>query len=271
VELSAILKNTGASPASISVRGEGLAPAQGFEKVRLEGGEEKTIRAEWRLPREPGPASASLLAMARGGEPVKTTWTATVFEITPAPDRKDAGKFPEPSATPEGPKVLSPAEQAAIRSRLPSHIEYRLEPAWRTATAILTWVRSAAGPVDFQIQVLRPARADLLDANPFQNRLQIPDEIPTPKLKNEWTMLDAAAAGIQKLPDGRWRARVPDLAPGFHRIRITATEPGAKRRDVAEITIQVGQIPLPSSIPWILLGLLFVSLAYLFRKRLPRL
>jgi hypothetical protein len=232
------------------------------------GGEAK-VKTVWRLAGDTGPVSGSLIA-SHGGLEHTLRVVARIVEAETS-EEKNPEPSPGASTTPAAPDVLSSEEQAALAARLPSDFEYRLEPSWPSATAFVSWSRPALGPVDFQIEVLRPTRAGLIDASPFQDRLQIPGEIPTPELRDEWTPVSSTAAGIEKLPDGRWQARVKDLGPGFHRIRVVATEPGAKRADGAELIIEVGKIPLPSVLRWILAGLLIVSLAYLLRKRLPRL
>jgi hypothetical protein len=268
VKLNARLANIGSSPASVTLAGEGLFLSQedsaGF---KIDGGGEKTVQAEWRLPRSPGPAKASIIATARGADPAQVTWTAIVTEA-PGAVSANGNQSANPAPTPPPLNVLTPAAQAALDSRRPANIEYRLEPNWRTATAIVSWARTAPGPVDFLIQVVRPARSGMVDKNPFEDRLKVPDEIPTPKLKDEWSTLSPDVTRIEKLPDGRWQGRVPDLEPGFHRVNIIAVEPNSKRGEGREIVIGVGKIPTPPALRWILVAILLFLLTYLLRNRL---
>jgi hypothetical protein len=268
------LANRGSTTALVELRGGGGGlvpdPEQPLTFELPPGGEAK-VKTVWRLAGDTGPASGSIIASHGGLEHTLRVVARIVEAETPEEKNPKPPSQAEASPTPATPHVLSPQEQATLADRLPSDFEYRLESAWPIANAFVSWTRPARGPVDFQIEVLRPTRAGLIDANPFQDRLQIPGEIPTPELRDKWTPISPTDAEVRKLPDGRWQARVPDLAPGFHRIRVVATEPGSKRADGAELIVEVGKIPLPASLPWILLGLLFISLAYLLRKRLPRL
>jgi hypothetical protein len=179
--------------------------------------------------------------------------------------------------SPESPNVLTAQEQEALRKRMPRDPSYRLEPElhWaaffpsrRTAAAIVFWSYEGPEPVEFIIQREVRQRRGFFDKNPFDRTLPTPENLPEKSLEPVWIDLKAADAQIQKLPDGRWQARVPGLRPGYHMIRIIAKQPDSSRMDGVEIRPIVGEIPLPQPLPWALPSLLAICATYLLRKKI---
>jgi hypothetical protein len=102
----------------------------------------------------------------------------------------------------------------------------------------------------------------------FDVRVQVPSDLPPQSSQPVWTDLNPSTAKIQKLPDGRWQARIPALSPGFHKIRVIAKTPNTTRMDGSEFNIRVGDIPLPQPLPWTLPGFLALCTTYLLRKKI---
>jgi hypothetical protein len=160
---------------------------------------------------------------------------------------------------------------------MPRDFSYRLEPElhWaaffpsrRTAAAIVSWSYEGPEPVEFIIQREERQRKGFFDKNPFDRTLPTPEDLPPQSLQPVWTPLNPSTDKIQKLPDGRWQAGIPNLSPGYHKIRIIAKIPNTTRMDGSEFNILVGDIPLPQPLPWTLPGLFVLCSAYLLRNKI---
>jgi hypothetical protein len=259
--LTTKLHNTGSATANAVLRAEGegiaLAPNQPAN-LTIAAGESMTVNATWKFPDTPGQFKVSLVAETDGLPPVKISWEANVqlppVTATPTPT-------PTPPPPPPPPPIFPP--------RAPS---YRLEPDlhWtaffpsrRTVTAIVSWSYEGPELVEFIIQRELQERKGF-----FDERVQVPSDLPPQSSQPVWTDLNPSTAKIQKLPDGRWQARIPALSPGFHKIRVIAKTPNTTRMDGSEFNIRVGDIPLPQPLPWTLPGLLALCTTYLLRKKI---
>ena len=278
VSLTAKLQNTGSglTRAVIRTTGDGftLAPGQ-QDAFDIPPGAHVIVQAEWKFSEKPGVAQAELVAETEGLPPVQLTWEA---DVQPPPVELAAPPTPAPapgaSPSPTPPDTISKDE---LHKRTPSAPSYRLEPElhWsaffptrRTAAAIVSWSYEGPKLVEFIIQREERQRKGFFDKNPFDRTLPTPEDLPPQSLQPVWTPLDPSIANIQKLPDGRWQAGIPDLSPGYHKIRIIAKMPNTTRMDGSEFSILVGDIPLPQPLPWTLPALLVLCATYLLRKKL---
>ena len=275
--LTANLKNTGSATASVVLRAAGggisLAPGQPANLAIASGGS-VTVNATWKFPNTLGLAEVVLVAETTGLPPLQTeSWQADV-QLPPVAPTPSPSPMPNPSASPSPtpPTVLTKEEQEALRKRMPRDFSCRLEPElhWtaffptrRTAAAIVSWSYEGPEPVEFIIQREVHQREGF-----FEQRIQVPSDLPPQSSQPVWKTLKPADAKIQKLPDGRWQTRIPGLPPSYHKIRIIAKEPGSPRMDGADFSLLVGDIPLPEPLPWTLPGLLALCAAYLLRKKL---
>lgn len=277
VSMAANLRNTGSCPARAVIRtaGDGeLSLAQGQPvNLAIAAGESLTVNATWKFPDTPGLAEAVLVAETTGLPPLRASWQADVQlpSAAPAPSPSPAPN-PGASPSPTPPKVLTKEEQQALRKRMPRDFSYRLEPDlhWtaffpsrRTVTAIVSWSYEGPELVEFIIQRELQERKGFFDV-----RVQVPSDLPPQSSQPVWTDLNPSTAKIQKLPDGRWQARIPALSPGFHKIRVIAKTPNTTRMDGSEFNIRVGDIPLPQPLPWTLPGFLALCTTYLLRKKI---
>lgn len=277
-QLTAKLLNTGSNTARAVVRtaGDGftLAPSE-QSSCDIPSGGNVTINATWKFPETPGAARATLIAETDGLPPVEIIWEAVIQSRLAEPTATSTSTITsKPGATPSAtpPTVLTASEKEALRKRMPSDFSYRLEPElhWaaffptlRTATAIVSWNYKGPEPVEFIIQREVQQRKGF-----FDQRVQVPDDLPSKSLEPVWTSLKPADAKIQKLPDGRWQARISSLSLGYHKIRIAAKQPNSSRMDGLELSPLVGDIPLPQPLPWALPSLLALCAIYLLRNKI---
>lgn len=282
VSLTAKLQNTGSVAASVVLRAAGdgisLAPSQPAA-LAIAPGDSLTVNATWKFPDTPGLAEAVLVAETTGLPPLQTTpWEADV-QLPPVSPTPSTAPTPSPGASPSPtpPKVLTKEEQEALRKRMPRDFSYRLEPElhWaaffpsrRTSAAIVSWSYEGPEPVEFIIQREERQRKGFFDKNPFDRTLPTPEDLPPQSLQPVWTPLNPSTDKIQKLPDGRWQAGIPNLSPGYHKIRIIAKIPNTTRMDGSEFNILVGDIPLPQPLPWTLPGFFVLCATYLLRNKI---
>jgi len=276
VLLDAKLHNTGSRQTRALIRtvGNGFALAPGQQDAfDIAPGGHVILRAEWKFSEKLGASCATLVAETEGLPPVETSWEADVQLPSAVPTSSPTlGTLPTPTPTP--PDIIS---KEALRKRMPRDFSYRLEPElhWtafsptrRTATAILSWSYEGLEPVEFIIQREVQQRKGFFDKNPFERTLPTPEDLPPQSLDPVWTPLDPSVAQIQKLPDGRWQARIQALSPGYHKIRVIAKTPNTTHMDGIEFNILVGDIPLPQPLPWALPALLALCAIYLLRKKI---
>jgi hypothetical protein len=274
--LTANLQNTGGATVSVVLRAEGgglsLASDQPVN-LTIAPGESVTVNATWKFPDMPGLAVVFLVAETDGLPPLQTPWEAYV-QLPPATPEPSPSPTPAPGASPSPtpPIVLTKEEQEALRKRMPRDFSYRLEPElhWaaffptrRTATAIVSWSYDGPELVEFIIQHEVQQRKGF-----FDKRVQVPETLPEKSSEWSWITLPPATTRIEKLPDGRWQARIPALSPGYHKIRIIAKQPNSPRMDGGEFSLLVGDIPLPQPLPWTLPGLFVLCATYLLRKKI---
>ena len=268
VSLTAKLQNTGSGPTRAVIRttGDGftLAPGQ-QDAFDILPGEHVIVQAEWKFPENPGVAQAELVAQTDGLPPVQATWGADV-------QSPPIQLSPPPSPGPTPPIVLTEEEKKALRKRMPRDFSYRLKPElhWtaffptrRTAAAIVSWNYEGPEPVEFIIQREVQERKGF-----FDQRVQVPSDLPPQSSQPVWTDLTPSDAKIQKLPDGRWQAQLPGLSSGYHKIRIIAKQPSSPRMDGGDFSLLVGDVPLPQPLPWTLPGLLALCAIYLLRNKI---
>ena len=278
-QLTAKLHNTGSGTANVVLRLEGdglaLAPDQPANLI-MAAGESVTVNATWKFPETPGAARASLTAETAGLPPVQDAWEADVQHPL-AETAASPTPTPGPSPSPTPPNVLTKEEQEALRKRLPSDPSYRLEPEFhplaffssqRTAVALVSWSYGGAEPVEFIVERELQRRKGFFDKNPFERTLPTTDELPPQSLEAIWTAVEPAVAKIQKLPDGRWQARIRALSTGYHKIRIIAKQPDSSRMDGLELRLSVGDIPLPQPFPWAFPSLIALCATYLLRNKI---
>jgi len=279
--LTAKLQNTGGATVSVVLRAEGgglsLAPDQPVN-LAIAAGESVTVNATWKFADMPGLAEVFLVAETDGLPPLQIPWEADV-QLPPATPEPSPSPTPAPGASPSPtpPIVLTKEEKEALRKRMPRDFSYRLEPElhWaaffptrRTAAAIVSWSYDDPEAVEFIIQLEAQQRKGFFDKNPFDRTLPTPEDLPPQSLQPVWTPLEPATAKIQKLPDGRWQARIPALSPGYHKVRIIAKQPNSPRMNGGEFSVLVGDIPLPQPLPWTLPGLFVLCATYLLRKKI---
>jgi hypothetical protein len=274
--LTAKLQNTGSGNARAVVRttGDGFTLAPGHENAfDIPPGEHVIVQAEWKFSDKPRVAHAELVAETEGLPPVQLAWQAEVqhppVELAPSPSPSPT---PGASPSPSPPVVLTAAEAEALRKRLPRDFSYRLVPelhwtaffpARRTATAIVSWNYKGPEPVEFIIQREVQQRKGFFDL-----RVQVPDELPSKSLEPVWTSLEPDDVKIQKLPDGRWQARISSMSLGYHKVRIIAKLTDPKCMDGVDFSFPVGNIPLPQPLPWALPCLLALCSTYLLRNKI---
>ena len=273
VSMAANLRNTGSGPARAVIRtaGDGeLSLAQGqLATLTIGAGESVTVNATWKFPDTPGLAEAVLVAETTGLHPIQTSWQADV-QLPSASPTPSPSPTPNPGASPSPtpPDIISKDE---LHKRTPSSPSYRLEPElhWtaffptrRTAAAIVSWNYKGPEPVEFIIQHEVQQRKGF-----FDQRVQVPENLPEKSSEWSWIALPPSTTRIEKLPDGRWQARIPALSPGYHKIRI-AKQSNSSRMDGLQLSLLVGDIPLPQPLPWTLPSLLALCGAYLLRKKI---
>ena len=278
-QLTAKLHNTGSGTARavVQMSGDGFTLAPNQQKVfDIPPGEHVVVQVEWKFPETPGASRASLTAETAGLPPVEAPWEADV-QLPLADTAAPPSPTPVPSPSPTPPDVLTKEEQEALRKRLPSDPSYRLEPEFhplaffssqRTAVALVSWSYGGAEPVEFIVEREVQRRKGFFDKNPFERTLPTTDELPPQSLEAIWTAVEPAVAKIQKLPDGRWQSRIPALSTGYHKIRIIAKQPDSPRMDGLQVSLLVGDFPLPQPFPWAFPSLIALCATYLLRNKI---
>jgi hypothetical protein len=267
------LANRGSTAAIVELRGGGgLVPdpeqPQTFE---LAPGAEATVKTVWRLADGTGPVSGSIIA-SHGGMDHILRVAARIVEAEPR-EKKNPEPLSEAAAasTPEPIRILGESEQAELLKRLPSNIAYRLVPAGRRATAIVSWNYSGPEPVRFSLEkkVVKLAPADFGGA--FDKRLQVPEELPQPASNIRWVAAAEKNTSPASLGNGTWEATATGLTPGYHQLRIaTRTPPDGNRTDYSTFTVRVDPIPPHPAWKWLAALLGASCLIYLLRKKIAR-
>ena len=276
-ELEARLKNTGATPASVTlsddIGGLFLAPSQA-RSFELRSGETALVKLVWKLPEQPGVAEAKLTAQ-EGGVTHELGFKILVeppreqpAKASAVPEKKESGPPPAPR---DSVKVLSQGERAELKSRMPQDISYRLEPGSGSATAVVNWKYTGPQPVHFVLerQVVERGGAGL--ENVFEKRLTVPEQLPAMPLVQKWVPVDSAVSGIAIGEDGQWQGKVPGLVSGFHHLRIAVkSPPDGKRTDYKDFSVHVGRLPWPDWMRHALAVIGVLSLIYLLRRKIAR-
>lgn len=279
--ISATLRNTGGSTAKVVIRpmGDGLtlAPNQ-QEKIEIPSGEQTLVQGQWKFSNTIGSTQAALVAETQGLAPVEAVWNAEVHKpALPEPTPQKSQRASAPVSTPEQLKLLSPEESENLSKILPQNPTYQLIPdlrvsaflpSQRTVTAIVSWSHEGPAQTEFIIQLERQQRKGFFDKNPFERSLSTTYQLPPQSLEAVWTPLESSVAGIHKLPDGRWQARIPSLSPGYHKIRILAKQPNNPRLDGVDFSLFVGSIPLPQPLSWLFPALFAFCATYLLRNKI---
>ena len=263
------LLNRGATPAKVEVlcSGEGLTLAQ--KDFFIPPGDCATIPATWTFE-SPGPSGVHIAAMCCGLKYELSLHADIKNPAAPMPVLDAAPPRPTPHATPTPIQVLT-AEQVKERKKLfPSEISYRLEQSGFATNVVITWKYLDKRPVKFFVDIKSSMR-QAMETDPFQKRLEIPNEVSTPKVVVNWTPVPDNVAKIQRLPDGRWQSIVSGLKPGFQDIRIGAKPDFLNQTNYSAIVVQVPSLSFPWLSRWLVAPLFFICMVYLLRKRVFKL
>lgn len=236
--------------------------------IEIPPGETVKIPTIWKLPEQPGPASARLIA-SHGGVDHTLLANATVLpEETPA----SAASGPSPSPTPTQLNFLTPEERESLLRRMPSDIRPEAIPDWwrvDSSSATISWTRKDSSPVQYHVEILRRSgRESLIDSLEKRGeRFQVPEELPQTKPEFVWKEYPAEFGA-----DGRWKSMIPDLTPGYHSVRLIAVDPAKKIKETQDYRIFIPAAPWPpTGIRWTLIGLAALLLVSLLRRPLGRL
>ena len=167
-------------------------------------------------------------------------------------------------------RVLSKIENEKMQKRTPSQITYRLTQNFFRADALVFWKYDGPQPVKFTLEVKKRHRQDTL-SKPFEDRLKVPDELPSNTESSQWVELAESVMDIQLLPDGRWQGSAPGFEQGFHHLRVGAQPAGEKQIIHSAFTIEVPSLPTPWLSKWLLGSVFLVCAGYLLRHPLLRL
>lgn len=267
------LQNRGATIAQVELRdGSGglFLETDQPRSFELKAGESAVVRTVWRLPEQPGEFFSDLIA-SHGGLDHPLRLRARVLPAPAAEDPPTASTQASPSPTPDERRILTAAEREELKRRMPQEITYRLVPRGDVADAIISWTYFGNEPVDFRLERKVVERSHSGLEQSFQERLQLPTELPQPKSLVKWISVSDETNPVQRLESGAWEASVKDLEPGFHEVRIvTRAPPDAKRRDYSSFTVSVAPPPPNPLWSWFFALAGVFCLLYLLRNPIRR-
>jgi len=274
--LNITLNNIGDTPAHVILAAEGDGISIPETSFHIEPRKSPKISASWTFP-SPGPASVKV-RVTSGAALTPLTFRANVQEVqTPRTSPKTTYIPTPPSSTaypkssnPEGFRSLTKEETEEIKKRTPSKISYRFEQRFLRAKALFTWRYGDPQPAKFTIEFETLERDNPL-AKPFEDRLKVPDELPVNKDLTQWRTVSEAIANIHQLPDGSWQGSVPNLKPGYHRIRIGAKSSIGNQINYSAFTINAPTSPAFWMNRWFLGSVFLTCAGYLIRRPLLRL
>ena len=272
--LKVTLHNRGTSPAKVKLLSDGDGISISEPEVSIPPQQSLDIKADWTFSTL-GPATATI-HLASGADLPPLTFRANVQEprsLPPAPIIATTAASPSPpqkSSQGNQFRVLSKIETEKIQKRTPSQISYRLNQNFFRADALVFWKYDGPQPVKFTLEVKKGHRLDTL-SKPFEDRLKVPDELPSNTETSQWVGLPESMVDIHLLPDGRWQGTAPGFVQGFHHLRIGAQPAGDKQIIHSAFTIEVSKLPSPWKSKWLLGSVFLVCAVYLFRYPLLRL
>lgn len=271
-ERSINLKNAGAANAIVRLvlgdAGLRLPPSQ-TDSFEIPAGEKATVKVLWSLPEIPGEAKTKIAAV-QGGFATELGLVAQVLPASAAPppvvnDKKNP--MPSTSAPREQAfRVLSKAEQKEFQLRMPADISYRLVAEDGAAIAIVSWNYRGPKPAKFHLERKVMERASLDPGKVFEKRLEVPEQLPNEPVVEKWRRIGDSQAAIECVDGTAWLGRVPDLTSGFHAIRLVVLTDGENQINIKEFPVEVGVLPRPEWMNWMLAGLFLVAL-YILRTR----
>ncbi len=272
--LKVTLHNRGTSPAKVKLLSEGDGILIPEPEVSIPPEQSLDIKAHWTFATL-GPATATI-HVESGTDLPPLTFRANVQEprsAQPSPIISTTVASPSPtskSGSDNKFRVLSKSENEKIQKRTPSQISYRLTQNFFRADALVFWKYDGPQPVKFTLEVKKRHRQDTL-SKPFEDRLKVPDELPSNTESSQWVELADAVVDIHRLPDGRWQGSAPGFVQGFHHLRIGAQPAGEKQIIHSAFTIEVSSLPTPWLSKWLLGSVFLVCAVYLLRHPLLRL
>ena len=271
--LIATLHNCGTSTAKVKlvVKGDGLLIPE--PELTIPPEQSIDINANWTFASLGN--STATIAVDAGGHLPPLTFRANVQEPRlPTPSSKplpaSAPLIAPKASSDKSVKLLTKEENAKRKKRIPTEISYRLEQHLTRAKAVVSWIYTGPQPPRFTIEVETLQRADPL-SKPFEDRLQVPNELPETKEKPTWQPVSDVIANIHQLPDGRWQATTHAFKPGFHHIRIGTQSHSSQQINYCAFVIEVPPLPALWMNNWLLGALFFISAGYLLRHYLMRL
>ena len=272
--LKVTLHNRGTSPAKVKLLSEDDRISIPEPEVSIPPQQSIDIKADWTFTSlgiatasiriDSGSSLPPLTFQSNVKEPRSASSTSrvatTTSSPTPTPMSNSGNEF----------RVLSKIENEKMQKRTPSQISYRLTQKFFRADALVFWKYDGPQPVKFTLEVKKRHRQDKL-SKPFEDRLKVPDELPSDVESSQWVELPESVADIHPLPDGRWQGSVTGLAQGFHHLRIGAQPNGEKQIIHSAFIIEVPPLPSPWMSKWLLGSVFLFCAGYLFRKPLLRL
>jgi hypothetical protein len=272
-ECSINLKNAGAANAIVRLvlcdAGLRLPPSQ-TDSFEIPAGEKATVKVLWSLPESPGEAKTKIAAV-QGGFATELGLVAQVLPASAAPSPVVNDKKSPPPSTPapreQAFRVLSKAEQKEFQLRMPADISYRLVAEDGAAIAIVSWNYRGPKPVKFHLERKVMERASLDPGKVFEKRLEVPQQLPSEPFVEKWRRIGDSQAAIECVDGTAWQGHVPDLTSGFHAIRLVVLTDGDNQISIKEFPVEVGVLPRPEWINWMLAGLFLMAL-YMLRTRI---
>ena len=271
--LKVTLHNRGTTPAKVKLLSEGDGISLPEPEASIPPQQSIDIKADWTFT-SLGIATVTI-ALDAEFDLQPLTFRANVQEPRlPTPSSKPLLK-PAPTLTTkpaldETINFLTHEENAERKKNTPANISYQLEQRFMRAMAMISWQYDGPQPTIFTIEVETLQRPDPL-SKPFEDRLQVPDELPETIEKPTWQPVPDTIANIQKLPNGRWESATHGFTPGFHHIRIGAQKPGSKLIHYSSFVIEVPPLPPIWSSKWLLGSAFLICAGFLLRNPLLRL
>ena len=273
-QLKVTLHNRGTSPAKVKLLSQGDGILIPEPEVSIPPQQSLDIKAHWTFA-SLGPAAATI-HIESGADLPPLTFRANAQEprsSVPAsiPATIAASPSPTPKSTSDHKfRALSKIENEKMQKRTPSQITYRLTQNFFRADALVFWKYDGPQPVKFTLEVKKRHRQDPL-SNPFEDRLKVPDELPSNTESSQWVELAESVVDIHLLPEGRWQGSAPGFEQGFHHLRIGAQPAGEKQIIHSAFIIEVPPLPSPWLSKWLLGSVFLVCAGYLLRHPLLRL
>lgn len=271
--LNITLNNIGDTTAHVILAPEGDGISIPETSFHIEPRKSPKIPASWTFS-SPGPASVKV-GVTSGASLPTLTFRANVQEAqTPRASSKTtyipaspASSTAMKSSKLERFRPLTKEEDVERKKNFPSGISYRVEKQFLRAKALVSWRYNGPQPAHFTIAVEILERADPLSKS-FEDRLQVPGDLPAKKDSQKWKTVPEALAHIHQLQDGSWQGTIPDLKAGFHSIRIGVHPDSSKTINYSGLVINVPILPAYWMNKWLLGSVFFACAAFLLRRPL---